>query len=1280
LAEIFISHASADNTPAVRVAEALRLAGHGVFLDSDRAEGIAPGAAWQRTLLRELRICDAVVFLNSMASRASMWCHSELVVATDLGKRLYSLDLGPDLLPHPLLGSVQGIVFGSGTGDGIDDGIGRLTASLETSGLAIRAGFRWERGRPPYPGLVAMDVADAGVFFGREDEVKELVARVDGPLGGRGSDLVVVMGPSGAGKSSLVRAGLAARLSGPQSGWAVVSPFEPGIAPLDRLVIRLAAVAPGQLDELACRARLGSEGLAAFGNWLAERAPVPARRLLIIVDQVEQLVSVTPVRERDAFLATLAGGLRSGSPVTVVLTVRSDRFDEIQQLPQLGSAIQAPFVIAPMGQSRLPMVIEGPAQRADLILEPGLAGRLADDAARGGGEAGEALPFLAFVLREMYDLVVQEDRTTFTHADYERTGRIEGAIIRRTQAAEAALPVRSESVLDHMLTRFVAVDEERQPTARLVQRASLNDAEHAVAEILADQRLVIGTAYALRLAHERLITAWPRLAAAVAERRDDLVRQARLERQAADWKKGQGELLGREATAYASSWLVRTAEPGTGSTIGEYIRASAVALRRRRTGVLAMMSVIVLLAVAASATAVVAVIQRSDAVSQSRLAQSEVLATEAMRQLPLNTPLAMLLSLQAYERAPTVQAGGALIEAAQQPLDAMLPSHSPVSSLAYSSDGATLAVGYDNGDIRLSKVATGRRIATFTEGSLVDSVALSPDGRTLAVGDDKGHVRAWDVANGLRLADFDEAGQVLSVTFSGDGQMLAAAGTAGQVILWNAATWHQIHTFTEGTPIPTPINSVAFSRDGKTLAAGETIGSVRLWRVATRTMVANLAEGASANSLAFSPDDRTLAVGDGNGHVDLWNVAKRQAAPLNEGNPVSSVAFSPDGRTLAVGQANGDVSFSDLTGHRIATVNEGSPVSGVAFSPDDRTLAAGGGDGYVGLWDVAGAQRTSLASAGPVGGLAFSPDSRTLAVGDSADGHITLWNSATGSQITTLTEGSPVNGVAFSPVGGVLAAGDDNGDIRLWNVATGLRMVANLNNGNAVFSVAFSRDGKTLAAGAYGQISLWDVATGFRRPATLSEGRNPVYSVAFSNDGRILAAGGDGYIQLWRVRTARLIATLKEGGQVSSVVYSRDGRMLAAGDDNGDITIWDVATRSPIATLTNDNPVSSVAFSPDGRTLAVGDSGGFVGLWDVASQKQLASIGEDDGGADAVISPDGQMLAAGGLNGRINLLRLNSTELTLRYFTRLICSKVGHNLTPSQWTKFVPGLPYQRTC
>lgn len=149
MGEIFISHASADRELADRIAEGVQAAGHSVFLDSDREYGIAPGAAWVRTLLRELRICDAVVFLNSEAGQSSMWCHSELVVATELGKRVYSLDLSPDLAPHPLLQTLHGI----GYDIDIEAGIRRLADGLALDGLAGNARLRWERGRPPYPGL-----------------------------------------------------------------------------------------------------------------------------------------------------------------------------------------------------------------------------------------------------------------------------------------------------------------------------------------------------------------------------------------------------------------------------------------------------------------------------------------------------------------------------------------------------------------------------------------------------------------------------------------------------------------------------------------------------------------------------------------------------------------------------------------------------------------------------------------------------------------------------------------------------------------------------------------------------------------------------------------------------------------------------------------------------------------------------------------------------------------------------------------------------------------------
>ena len=299
-----------------------------------------------------------------------MWCHSELAMAIQMQKRVYSLDLAPGIGPHPLLTRIQGIRFETS----IDAGIHQLTESLGLDGLAVNSRPRWERSRPIYPGLAAMDVSDAGVFFGREAEVRDLMTRVDVPLSLQDSALVVVMGPSGAGKSSLVRAGLAARLALPRSGWAVATPFEPGAQPLDRLVHCLAALVPGQLTEEDCRARLLDNGMAVFGEWLISYARSPARRLLVTIDQAEQLAAVTRPEDCREFLSVLGPGLGTGSPVTAVITVRSDRFDDVQRLSEIGQMIRDPYVVAPMSRSQLAAVIEGPAACAGLAFAPGLTG------------------------------------------------------------------------------------------------------------------------------------------------------------------------------------------------------------------------------------------------------------------------------------------------------------------------------------------------------------------------------------------------------------------------------------------------------------------------------------------------------------------------------------------------------------------------------------------------------------------------------------------------------------------------------------------------------------------------------------------------------------------------------------------------------------------------------------------------------------------------------------------------------------------------------------------
>ena len=61
----------------------------------------------------------------------------------------------------------------------------------------------------PYAGLSVLQPADAGRFFGRDRQVRELLSRL------AEQRVVVLFGASGAGKSSLLRAGLVPRVDGP---------------------------------------------------------------------------------------------------------------------------------------------------------------------------------------------------------------------------------------------------------------------------------------------------------------------------------------------------------------------------------------------------------------------------------------------------------------------------------------------------------------------------------------------------------------------------------------------------------------------------------------------------------------------------------------------------------------------------------------------------------------------------------------------------------------------------------------------------------------------------------------------------------------------------------------------------------------------------------------------------------------------------------------------------------------------------------------------------------
>ena len=248
MAQLFVSHSSADNELAAKVKDCLADLGYeSVFLDFDPTGGLVPGQAWRDQLFTNLDACDAVVFITTPKSIASQWCHSELALTRWLRKPILAL-LVDGCDPHPLIADLQGLQI---TSDAIDPD--RVRAALAALGLDQEA--RWDASRSPYPGLRAFDESYAAVFFGRDRQIDQLRQLVDPPSRSREGAIIPVLGPSGSGKSSLVRAGLvpALRVS---PDWVITDPWTPSDVPLAEMSLALAHAAKlhgADLDADRCR-------------------------------------------------------------------------------------------------------------------------------------------------------------------------------------------------------------------------------------------------------------------------------------------------------------------------------------------------------------------------------------------------------------------------------------------------------------------------------------------------------------------------------------------------------------------------------------------------------------------------------------------------------------------------------------------------------------------------------------------------------------------------------------------------------------------------------------------------------------------------------------------------------------------------------------------------------------------------------------------------------------------------------------------------------------------
>lgn len=543
----------------------------------------------------------------------------------------------------------------------------------------------------------------------------------------------------------------------------------------------------------------------------------------------------------------------------------------------------------------------------------------------------------------------------------------------------------------------------------------------------------------------------------------------------------------------------------------------------------------------------------------------------------------------------------------------------------------------------------------FRHGSNVLSVAFSSDGKTVASGGADNTVRVWEIATGKELQRFTaatgplaELALVHSIAFSPDGKLLAAAtgNTSRELVMWRPATGEEVRRFGDKTR---EMNSIAFSPDGKSLAAGDNAGSVRLWDVGSGELRCELKGPLfSVKSIAFSPKGEILASASIDRMIRLWDLSSGRQLRQLEGHTmdVLAVAFARDGKTLASGSWDTTIRLWDpSTGKELRVLKHDNPVSTLAFLPDSKTLASGSWDRSIRLWDAGAGKelRQIRGHQGVIESIALASDGETLVSG-SWDRTVRLWHLANGREIRP-TEGHHHGlwSVSFSPDGKQVASGDEGGEVRLWESATGkeIRLLSGRFPDSSIGLVdrlTFSPDGKTLRASSWGyKLCRWETATGKSHGELIFKGISPM----LTSDGKlVVSSNSDGKVFVQDVAMARIVREFATQKQSAQFAVSPDGKYLAAGspDQDGMVVVWELATGAERCRCRGAKDwVGNIAFSPDGRYLAgtttqrnIYTPQSPIQLWDAATGREIRRFEARGHSAFCMsFSPDGRTLATG---------------------------------------------------